>query len=85
MIHRSLRTEDKNDLQLEAGAFIPIAFAAWDGSNGETGTQCSVSTWYYLLLEKPVSRRPYFFGLAGGLLTIAVLFGARRSFRAAEA
>lgn len=85
LIHRSLRTEDKNDLQLEAGAFIPIAFAAWDGSNGETGTQCSVSTWYYLLLEKPVSRRPYFFGLAGGLLTIAVLFGARRSFRAAEA
>ena len=81
LIHRSLRTEDKNDLQLEAGAVIPIAFAAWDGSNGEVGTRCSVSTWYYLLLEKPASNRPYFLGLAGALLTIAVQFAARRSAR----
>ena len=81
LIHRSLRTEDKNDLQLEAGAFIPIAFAAWDGSNGEAGTRCSVSTWYYLLLEKPASNRPYLLGLAGALLTIAVQFAARRSAR----
>ena len=81
LIHRSLRTEDKNDLQLEVGAFIPIAFAAWDGFNGEAGTRCSVSTWYYLLLEKPASKRPYVLALVGALLTIAVQFGARRSFR----
>ena len=81
LIHRSLRTEDKNDLQLEAGAFIPIAFTAWDGSNGEVGTRCAVSTWYYLLLEKPASNRPYFLGLVGALLTIAVQFAARRSAR----
>ena len=81
LIHRSLRTEDENDLQLEAGAFIPIAFAVWDGSNGEAGTQCAVSTWYYLILEKPASNRPYFLGLAGALLTIAVQFAARRSAR----
>ena len=81
LVHRSLKTEDKNDLQLDVGAFVPIAFAAWDGSNGEVGTQCSVSTWYYLLLEKPASARPYVLGLVGALLTIAVQFGARRSFR----
>lgn len=81
LIHRSLRTEDKNDLQLEVGAFIPIAFAAWDGSNGEAGTRCSVSTWYYLLLQKPTSNKPILLGLVGALLTIAVQFAARRSFR----
>ena len=85
LIHRSLGTEDKNDLQLEAGAFIPIAFVAWDGFNGEAGTQCSVSTWYYLLLERPATNRPYFLGLAGALLTIAVQFAARRGFRRAGA
>ena len=79
LIHRSLRTEDKKDLQFEAGAFIPIAFAAWDGSNGEVGTRCSVSTWYHLLLEKPASNKPYILGLVGALLTIAIQFGARRS------
>ena len=85
LIHRSLGTEDKNDLQLEAGKFIPIAFVAWDGSNGEAGTQCAVSTWYYLHLEEPASNRPYFLGLAGALLTIAAQFAARRSFRRAGA
>jgi DMSO reductase family type II enzyme heme b subunit len=79
LIHRSLLTEDKKDLQFEAGAFIPIAFAAWDGSNGEVGTRCSVSTWYYLLLEKPASNKPYILGLVGALLTMAIQFGARRS------
>ena len=81
LIHRSLRTEDKKDLQFDAGAFIPIAFAAWDGSNGEVGTRCSVSTWYFLLLEKPASNKPYLLGLVGALLTLAVQFGARRSAR----
>jgi DMSO reductase family type II enzyme heme b subunit len=81
LIHRSLRTEDKKDLQFEAGAFIPIAFAAWDGSNGEVGTRCSVSTWYFLLLEMPASNKPYLLALVGALLTLAVQFGARRSAR----
>ena len=81
LVHRSLLTKDKNDLQLEPGAFIPIGFAALDGWNGEVGTRRSISTWYYLLLEKPASRRPYFLALAGALLMIAVQFAARRSLR----
>jgi DMSO reductase family type II enzyme heme b subunit len=85
LIHRSLATEDGSDLQFEAGAFIPIAFAAWDGSNGETGARCSVSTWYYLLLAKPTTTRPYYYGLVAALLTMAVQFAARRSARRREA
>ncbi len=59
VMKRSLTTEDTedkdDDIQFEKGRFIPIAFAAWDGSNGETGGKCSISTWHYLLLETPGS------------------------------
>ena len=41
------------------GAFIPVAFAAWDGSNGETGSRHTITTWYWLLLEPPTGLRPY--------------------------
>ncbi|MFQ5882191.1 MAG: c-type cytochrome [Candidatus Methylomirabilales bacterium] len=54
VMKRSLATEDKeDDIQVEKGRFIPIAFAAWDGSNGEIGGKCSISTWHYLLRETP--------------------------------
>jgi DMSO reductase family type II enzyme heme b subunit len=39
-----------------AGTFIPVAFFAWDGSRGETGTKFSMSSWYYLRLEPPPSK-----------------------------
>jgi DMSO reductase family type II enzyme heme b subunit len=56
VMKRSLTTEDKDDdIQFEKGRFIPITFAAWDGSNGETGGKCAISTWHYLLLETPGS------------------------------
>lgn len=38
------------------GRFIPVAFFAWDGSNGEVGRKLSMSSWYYLRLEPPPSR-----------------------------
>jgi len=39
-----------------AGAFIPVAFFAWDGGRGEAGTRFSMSSWYYLRVEPPPSR-----------------------------
>ncbi len=55
---RGLVTQDRdNDIQLEPGRFIPIAFSAWDGHNGEVGSLRAVSTWYLLYLEPPPS--PY--------------------------
>lgn len=46
------------DDQFDRGQFIPIALAAWDGSNGDTGGKCSVSAWHYLLLEIPDRQIP---------------------------
>ncbi len=84
LVRRSLSTEDKNDLQFEVGRFIPIALFAWDGSNGEFGTRCSVSTWYYLLLEPPASKKPYLFAPVAAILAIAFQFYVMKSVRKRE-
>jgi hypothetical protein len=38
------------------GTFIPVAFFAWDGSHGEDGTKFSMSSWYSLRMEPPLSK-----------------------------
>lgn len=54
VMKRSLQTEDKDkDLQFVEGQFIPIAFATWDGSNGETGSKHELTTWYWVFLRPP--------------------------------
>lgn len=50
VLRRSLTTADDRDAQFISGAFMPIAFHLWDGSNGEQGQQMAISAWYYLLL-----------------------------------
>lgn len=85
LVKRSRITDDENDLQFEAGRFIPIAFFAWDGSNGETGTRSSVSSWYSFRLEEPVSRNRFLYPPLAAILVIvleaAVVVGVRRRTR----
>jgi mono/diheme cytochrome c family protein len=51
---RALATPDTaNDVQLETGRAIPVAFFAWDGSSGEHAARGAVSTWYFLALDRP--------------------------------
>ena len=51
---RSLATADTvNQLQFDAAQAIPMAFFAWDGSNGEHGSRMALSTWYFLALDTP--------------------------------
>ncbi|MFQ5989345.1 MAG: ethylbenzene dehydrogenase-related protein, partial [Candidatus Methylomirabilales bacterium] len=45
-----------NVLTFPVGKFVPIAFLAWDGDNGEAGSKMSLSSWYYLRLEPSPSR-----------------------------
>ena len=55
IIKRPLKTEDAdNDVQFEQGKYIPIAFQAWDGDNGEAGARMALSAWYYVVLQPPV-------------------------------
>jgi DMSO reductase family type II enzyme heme b subunit len=53
------------------GAFLPIAFFAWDGSNGEVETKFAMSSWYYLRLEPPPSKARWIYPP----LVVAAVFG----------
>lgn len=57
-----------HDTAFAEGVFIPIAFAAWDGSNGEQGSKHTLTTWYWMLLEPPRGNLPLFAALAALLL-----------------
>jgi mono/diheme cytochrome c family protein len=52
---------------------LPIAFFAWDGSNGESGTRGAVSSWYFIYLEQPVTAGVYVTPIIAAAL--AALFG----------
>ena len=51
--------------RFEPGKYVPIAFTAWDGANGESGTRCAISSWYWLVLKPRGSVVPYAYGLLG--------------------
>jgi hypothetical protein len=52
-----------------AGRAIPMAFYAADGSNGEDAMRGSVSAWYAIYLDVPVSGGVYLAPLSTMLLT----------------
>ncbi len=55
LMKRALQTDDKdNDVQFEAGKYIPTVFFAWDGHNGDAGLKMALSAFYYTILEPPV-------------------------------
>ncbi len=65
ILTRPLSTGDPDDIEVKPGQFIPIAFQAWDGSKGETGTRLSLSSWNNLVLEQPTPIAAYLYaGLA---------------------
>lgn len=72
VMKRPLAVDDpKNDIRFVEGAFIPIAFSAWDGSNGEKDSRHTLTTWYWLLLEPPRGNRPLFAALGVFLLVVS--------------
>lgn len=69
MMKRKLVTGNKDkDTQFEVGRFIPIAFANWDGSNGEKGSKHTMTSWCWLLLQPPTGKEVYLVPLAVLLL-----------------
>ncbi len=70
MVRRPLAaTDSANALSFPAGQAIPMAFFAWDGDNGESGTKGSLSTWYFLQLTEPTPATSYATPLIAVLLT----------------
>ncbi len=73
VFRRSLATADSSGfLQFRSGEAIPIAFFAWDGSNGETGSQMAVSSWYGIHLREPTPTTVFLSPVLAMLLTAAL-------------
>jgi mono/diheme cytochrome c family protein len=61
-----------NQLVFRPGRAIPVAFFAWDGSNGEHGTRMAVSSWYFVALGEPTPARVFISPLVAMALTLAL-------------
>ncbi len=73
VLTRALATADTaHELQVRTGRAIPVAFFAWDGSNGEHGTRMAVSTWYFLALDEPTPARVFISPVIAMALTLAL-------------
>jgi DMSO reductase family type II enzyme heme b subunit len=83
---RALATDAPEDFQFSEGVYTPIAFANWDGVNGEEGLRQSFTAWYWILLE-PTDNPTKTLGIAllaatlAGLLFILIAMRARKRFR----
>lgn len=73
VLTRALATADTaHELQVRTGRAIPVAFFAWDGSNGEHGTRMAVSTWYFLALDEPTPASVFISPVIAMALTLAL-------------
>ena len=75
MMRRNLVTDAKDkDTQFAAGKYIPIAFANWDGSNGEAGSKHTMTTWRWLLLKPETGSAVVVYPLMVFVLLVAGQF-----------
>ena len=80
LMYRPLTTSSpEKDIQLTEGRFIPVAFAAWDGSNSEGGSKHTMTTWYWLLLKPSAGFKPILTSLIVVSLVVSVLLLWARS------
>src|SRR5262249_42102283 len=73
LVIKRARAGADNRTAFQPGAFTPIAFQAWDGGTGETGTKMSLTSWYYLRLEEPQSTRRFVMPPVVALLALAAM------------
>lgn len=76
-VKRALKTEDKKDLQFEPAVFVPIAFSAWDGANGDVDTKRVISSWYSFVLQPEPSSRRFIYPPLVALLSFGFLIALR--------
>ena len=54
VIARPMTTRDAEDAQFKAGQTLSIAFAVWDGDNGERDGRKAASSWVTMAIDAPV-------------------------------
>lgn len=62
--------DPEKDIQFSEGRFIPVAFAAWDGSNQEKGSKHEMTTWYWILMQPGTSGTVYVWPAVVGILIL---------------
>jgi mono/diheme cytochrome c family protein len=73
VIKRPLVSEDPASVtNIEAGKPVPVAFHAWEGTNGEVGFQRSISAWFFLVIEKEIPKEAYAYTF--GMILLAIGF-----------
>ncbi len=86
LITRPLASNQIGAPGFERGRFVPIAFLAWDGGNGESGNKMSVSAWYYLILQEPASKKSFVYpplaAVLAAALEVIIVRGVRRRHKA---
>jgi hypothetical protein len=78
VLTRSLGSDDELRPAFRTGEAIPIAFYAWDGSNGESGRRAAIGSWYFLFLEEPASAAVVVIPIAAVLITALLGLAAVR-------
>jgi DMSO reductase family type II enzyme heme b subunit len=75
LLRRTLSAQDTaNRASFATATPLPIAFAAWDGSNGESGGRRSISSWYFIYLEQPLTAGVYITPAMAAAITALLAF-----------
>jgi DMSO reductase family type II enzyme heme b subunit len=70
LLRRTLAAQDTaNRTTFATATALPIAFAAWDGSNGESGGRRAISSWYFVYLEQPLTAGVYVTPIVAAAIT----------------
>lgn len=62
----------EKDIQFAQGRYIPVAFAAWDGSNQEKGPKHEMTTWQWILLQPETSSAIYTWPVGVALMILGL-------------
>jgi len=89
VLHRAIAAQDTvRRLSFPTGTAVPIAFFAWDGSNGETGGRGAISSWYYLHLNQPATASVFITPIVAAAITallgIIAVMRAQKQHHASE-
>lgn len=74
VMKRPLTGGKSEDVNFTAGRYIPVSFANWDGSNGESGSRHTLTGWYWLLLP-PAFDPARIYGIPAGIGVLVFLLG----------
>lgn len=75
VFRRALTSQDKYDVNFKEGRVTPVAFAVWNGSEGDRGGRKVVSTWYYAGLETEEKKTTYIYPFIALIVSAGIVAG----------